>query len=58
MVRNPDYAWGPAPWVAAPALARQIIFRVLPDPSSQADALTTNEIQIAQNLNPGDVTRP
>jgi peptide/nickel transport system substrate-binding protein len=57
VARNPDYAWGPAPLGGGkPALLEQITFRILPDPSSQADALTTNEIQIAQNLNPGDVT--
>jgi peptide/nickel transport system substrate-binding protein len=56
VVRNPDYAWGPAPLGSGPAKLDQIIFRILPDPSSQANALTTNEIQIAQNLNPGDVT--
>lgn len=57
VVRNPDYAWSPAPLGGGkPALLGQITFRILPDPSSQADALTTNEIQIGQNLNPGDVT--
>jgi peptide/nickel transport system substrate-binding protein len=57
VVRNPDYAWSPAPLGGGkPALLDQITFRILPDPSSQADALTTNEIQIGQNLNPGDVT--
>ena len=56
VVRNPDYAWGPAPLGSGPAKLDQITFRILPDPSSQANALTTNEIQIAQNLNPGDVT--
>jgi peptide/nickel transport system substrate-binding protein len=56
VVRNPDYNWGPAPLGGGPAHLDQITFRILPDPSSQANALTTNEIQIAQNLNPGDVT--
>ncbi len=57
VVRNPAYAWGPAPLGGGkPALLDQITFRILPDPSSQANALTTNEIQIGQNLNPGDVT--
>ncbi|MGH3273374.1 MAG: ABC transporter substrate-binding protein [Streptosporangiaceae bacterium] len=56
VVRNPEYNWGPAPLGSGPAHLDQIIFRILPDPSSQANALTTNEIQIAQNLNPGDVT--
>jgi peptide/nickel transport system substrate-binding protein len=56
VVRNPHYNWGPAPLGSGPAKLDQIIFRILPDPSSQANALTTNEIQIAQNLNPGDVT--
>jgi peptide/nickel transport system substrate-binding protein len=56
VVRNPDYNWGPKPLGSGPAHLGQITFRILPDPSSQANALTTNEIQIAQNLNPGDVT--
>lgn len=57
VARNPNYAWGPAPLGnGKPALLDQITFRILPDPSSQANALTTNEIQIGQNLNPGDVT--
>ena len=56
VTRNPHYAWGPAPLGnGKPALLNQITFRILPDPSSQANALTTNEIQIGQNLNPGDV---
>ena len=56
VVRNPDYNWGPKPLGGGgPAHLAQITFRILPDPSSQANALTTNEIQIAQNLNPGDV---
>jgi peptide/nickel transport system substrate-binding protein len=55
VVRNPDYNWGPKPMGSGPAPLDQITFRILPDPSSQANALTTNEIQIAQNLNPGDV---
>jgi peptide/nickel transport system substrate-binding protein len=56
VTRNPHYAWGPPPLGnGKPALLDQITFRILPDPSSQADALTTNEIQIGQNLNPGDV---
>jgi peptide/nickel transport system substrate-binding protein len=57
VTRNPHYAWGPGPLGGAgPALLDQITFRILPDPSSQYDALTTNEIQVGQNLNPGDVT--
>jgi peptide/nickel transport system substrate-binding protein len=56
VTRNPDYKWGPPPLGGGPAHLDQITFRILPDPSSQANALTTNEIQIAQNLNPGDVT--
>jgi peptide/nickel transport system substrate-binding protein len=57
VVKNPGYAWGPVPLGGGkPALLDQITFRILPDPSSQANALTTNEIQIGQNLNPGDVT--
>jgi len=56
VTRNPHYAWGPAPLGnGKPALLSEITFRILPDPSSQANALTTNEIQIGQNLNPGDV---
>jgi peptide/nickel transport system substrate-binding protein len=56
VTRYPHYNWGPAPLGGAgPALLDQITFRILPDPSSQYDALTTSEIQIAQNLNPGDV---
>lgn len=54
--RNPDYAWGPAALGGGkPALLESITFRILPDPSSQANALSTGEIQVAQNLNPGDV---
>jgi hypothetical protein len=52
---NPDYNWAPTPLGSGPAKLSQITFRILPDPSSQANALTTGEIQIAQNLNPGDV---
>ena len=55
VTRNPDYNWAPTPLGSGPAKLSQITFRILPDPSSQANALTTGEIQIAQNLNPGDV---
>lgn len=56
VVRNPDYKWGPAPLGAGPATLKQITFRVLPDPSAQNNALTTGELQVAQSLNPADVT--
>ncbi len=49
------YSWAPTPLGTGAAKLGGITFRILPDPSSQADALDTGEIQIAQNLNPGDV---
>lgn len=56
VAQNPDYKWGPAPLGTGPATLKQITFRVLPDPSAQNNALTTGELQLAQSLNPSDVT--
>ena len=53
--QEPGLQLGARPAGQRPAKLSQITFRILPDPSSQANALTTGEIQIAQNLNPGDV---
>lgn len=54
--RNPDYKWGSEKIGTGPATLQKIVFRVLPDPSAQSNALSTGEIQVAQNLNPTDVT--
>jgi peptide/nickel transport system substrate-binding protein len=55
VTRNPDYTWGPSVLSSGPAKIDSLTFRILPDPSSQQNALTTGEIVIAENLNPGDV---
>lgn len=57
LARNPHYKWGPhAAGAAGPAHLDTLVYRVLTQASSQAAALRTGEIQIAQNLNPSDVT--
>jgi peptide/nickel transport system substrate-binding protein len=53
--RNPDYKWGTPGLATGPASLEKITFRVLADPSAQSNALSTGEIQVAQNLNPTDV---
>lgn len=54
--RNPHYKWGPAPLGAGkPAKLKTLVFRILPDPSAQYNALQTGEITLAQNLAPQDV---
>lgn len=54
--RNPHYKWGPAPLGGGkPAKLKTLVFRILPDPSAQYNALQTGEITLAQNLAPQDV---
>jgi peptide/nickel transport system substrate-binding protein len=55
VTRNPDYHWGPASVGSGPAKLASITFRVLSDPTTQMNALSTGEIQVAQNLTPQDV---
>jgi peptide/nickel transport system substrate-binding protein len=54
VTRNPDYTWGPLG--SSPAKVSGITFRILSDSSAQRNALNTNEIQVAGNLTPQDVT--
>lgn len=54
--RNDDYAWGPAQVSDGPANISSLTFRILTDPSSQANALSTGEIDVAENLTPQDVS--
>jgi peptide/nickel transport system substrate-binding protein len=56
VTRNPDYKWGPDPVGSGPAKVSAITFRILSDSSAQRNALNTNEIQVAGNLTPQDVT--
>jgi peptide/nickel transport system substrate-binding protein len=56
VTRNPDYKWGPDPLGSGPAKVSAITFRILSDSSAQRNALNTNEIQVAGNLTPQDVT--
>jgi peptide/nickel transport system substrate-binding protein len=57
LTANPHYRWGPAPLGnGQPPLLKQLVFRILPDHAAQANALSTGEITIAQNLDPQDVT--
>ncbi len=52
--RNPKYTWGPKTLGSKPASLSSLTFKVLTDPSTQDNALTTGEIQVASNLTSQD----
>lgn len=54
VTQNTNYHWGPTPLGQGPAALKQITFRVLSDASTQSNALSTGEIDVAENLNPAD----
>lgn len=54
LTRNEDYAWGPDQLGEGPADVSALTFRILTDPSAQANSLATGEIDVAQNLTPQD----
>ncbi len=54
--RNDNYKWGPPQVSAGPAKVSNLTFRILTDPSAQANALSTGEINVAENLTPQDVS--
>jgi peptide/nickel transport system substrate-binding protein len=53
---NEDYAWGPSFYGDGASAIKDLTFRILTDQSAQMNALTTGEVDIADNLTPQDVT--
>lgn len=56
LTRNDKYDWGPKQFGTGPAKLRSLTFRILTDPTAQNNALKTGEIQVADGLNPQDVS--
>lgn len=55
LVRNPDYDWGPKHLKTGDSNIDRLTFRVIADPSSQYNALSTGEIQGSEGLTSSDV---
>jgi peptide/nickel transport system substrate-binding protein len=54
--KNPDYNWGPANAThTGPAHPDTLIYRILPENSVRAGALSSGEVDIAGNLSPTDL---
>ena len=58
MVRNPDYAWG-APYFSHQdtAYLDEILWRIIPEPSTRAAALENGEVMAIEEVRPQDVVR-
>ena len=55
-VRNPDYNWGPANATHTGAVhPEKLVYRILPENSVRAGALSSGEIDVASNVSPNDV---
>jgi peptide/nickel transport system substrate-binding protein len=58
LVRNEKYTWGPdAPGLRGPAKLGQVTFRIVASSPSQANALQTGALQVAQGMDIPDVVR-
>jgi peptide/nickel transport system substrate-binding protein len=58
VVRNEDYAWGPdTAGLRGPAKLSQVTFRIVTSSPSQANALQTGALQVAQQLDIPDAVR-
>ena len=58
LVRNEKYTWGPdAAGLKGPAKLSQVTFRIVTSSPSQADALQTGALQVAQQLDVPDAVR-
>lgn len=58
MIRNPDYQWGPA--YAAhqdAAYLDEIVWRIIPEPSTRVAALDNGEVMAIEEVRPQDVLR-
>lgn len=52
---NPDFTWGPKEIFDGPAKIENLSYKVIVDAGTQYNALTTDEIQVAQNLRASDI---
>jgi peptide/nickel transport system substrate-binding protein len=58
LVRNEEYSWGPdAAGLKGPAKLSQVTFRIVTSSPSQANALQTGALQVAQQMDIPDVVR-
>lgn len=55
LVKNPDYAWGPAVLGTGPAKLDSLVFRIVADDSGRYNALQSGQLQIAMNLPPNSI---
>ncbi|GAA3559220.1 ABC transporter substrate-binding protein [Microlunatus spumicola] len=55
LVKNPDYAWGPAALGSGPAKLDQLVFRIVADDSGRYNALQSGQLQVAMNLPPNSI---
>src|SRR5205085_1265237 len=54
--KNPDYQWGPANAThTGPAHPDKLIYRILPENAVRAGALTSGEVDVAENVSPTDL---
>jgi len=54
--KNPDYDWAPANALhTGPVHPDELVYRILPEGSVRAGALTSGEIDVASNVSPSDV---
>lgn len=57
VIQNPNYKWGPSVLGSSgPAKLAGVVYRILPNSSSQFDALQTGEVTLAQSLTPQNIT--
>ena len=54
--KNPDYAWGPANATHTGAVHPDtLVYKILPENTVRAGALTSGEIDVAENVSPSDI---
>jgi len=54
--KNPDYDWGPGNATHTGAVhPDELVYKILPEGSVRAGALTSGEIDVAENVSPADV---
>jgi peptide/nickel transport system substrate-binding protein len=58
MVRNPDYNWGPSYFMHQDAAyLDEILWRIIPEPSTRVAALDNGEVMAIEEVRPQDVVR-
>jgi peptide/nickel transport system substrate-binding protein len=56
LTRNADYTWGPKAYGTGASKLKTLTFRILTDSTSQSNALTTGEIDVADGLSTQDTS--